>query len=159
MKENPSRIISKTPKRQVYLRKEEMGGLTVERQLEMNLVEGRMIATSRKGVNLVFGSNHDEISPVELLVSGIAGCSFGVLKIILENRKITYGGIHVNVRYEMADEKPNPVKQVWIEYAIKNPTTDIETLGRILEQVIKSCTVIQSVKAAIDVHEKITIVP
>ncbi|EOL42675.1 hypothetical protein RV11_GL002998 [Enterococcus phoeniculicola] len=130
----------------------------IERHLDLNEHEGKMRGTTRKNVNISFGSDEDQASPVELLVMSISGCSYGVLRIILENRKITYDSIHVDVDYLMEDAKPNKVTEVAIHFKIKNPSTDIDTLGRVLQQTIKSCTVIQSVKEAIQVNERITII-
>ena len=130
----------------------------IERHLDLNEDEGKMVATTRKQVKVSFGSEENQASPVELLAMSISGCSYGVLRIILENRKITYDSIHVDVDYLMEEVKPNKVTEVSIHFKIKKPSTDIDTLGRILQQTIKSCTVIQSVKEAIQINERITII-
>ncbi|WP_067393362.1 OsmC family protein [Enterococcus canis] len=129
----------------------------ITQHVDLDLDDHGMIATSKKGIKLHYGKGHDEFSPVELLVTSIAGCSFGVLRIILENRKITYDDIHVDIDYDMVDEKPQRVVAVRIHFYVKNPSADIDVMGRVLNQTIKSCPVIQSVKGSIEVNEQLTI--
>lgn len=130
----------------------------IKRHLDLTADEQGMIGTNHKGNQVRIGHGEQDTSPVELLATSISSCSFGVMRIILENRKITYDDLRVDVDWLMEDEKPNIVREVKVHFKIKNPSTDIEVLGRVLNQTIKSCTVIQSVKAAIKIDEKLSIV-
>ncbi|WP_122646261.1 OsmC family protein [Enterococcus mediterraneensis] len=130
----------------------------IERHLDLDADKEGMYSTTHKGNHVRIGHGDVDIAPSELLATAISGCSYGVLRTILDNRQITYDDIHVDVDWLMEDKKPNIVTEVSVHFKIKNPSADIEVLGRALNQTIKNCTIIQSVKSAIKIDEKLTVI-
>lgn len=110
---------------------------------------------------LAFGTLHissnEEIGfrPFQLLVSSIVGCSGGLLKTILEKKKIQYDSIEMDVKVERNPEEANKITKIALHFIVYGENLKEETLQKSLNLAMKNCSMAQSVKGAIEIVETI----
>jgi putative redox protein len=98
-------------------------------------------------VNTVFG-------PTELLVSSVVGCSGGVLRNILEKKRVTYNDIKVKVDVTMNEEaKVKKIDKILINFIFSGKNLDEKTIKDSVELTPKYCPMVQSIKDSIQVEE------
>ncbi|WAA09393.1 OsmC family protein [Fervidibacillus albus] len=109
--------------------------------------------------NLPYGELHiagDEnygFRPYQLMVSSIAVCSGGVLRKILEKKRIPIDDMKIKVEVERNEEKPNRIEKIHLHYLIKGDQLDPKKIEKSIELVRKNCSMAQSVEGAIDIEE------
>ncbi|WP_020061509.1 OsmC family protein [Bacillus sp. 123MFChir2] len=97
-------------------------------------------------------------TPLELLISSIAGCSAIVFRTILEKKRITYHEFTMETEIIRSETLSKPVKSVHIHYKIKAERITQEQLEKALELAMKNCTIVQSVKDSIEIIETIELI-
>lgn len=100
----------------------------------------------------------DGYSPLELLVSSIAGCSAIVFRTILEKKRITYDTFTIETEIGRSEALSKPVESVHLHYKIKAKNITEEQLDKALQLAVKNCTIVQSVKDSIKVTETIELI-
>ena len=96
-------------------------------------------------------------SPLQLLISSIAGCSAIVFRTILEKR-ITYDTFTIETEIGRSEALSKPVESVHLHYKIKAENITEEQLDKALQLAVKNCTIVQSVKDSIKVTETIELI-
>ncbi|MFJ8220424.1 MULTISPECIES: OsmC family protein [Bacillus cereus group] len=97
-------------------------------------------------------------SPLQLLVSSIAGCSAIVFRTILEKKRITYDTFTIETEIGRSEALSKPVESVHLHYKIKAQNITEEQLDKALQLAVKNCTIVQSIKDSIKVTETIELI-
>ena len=115
-------------------------------------IEGRFIVWS------ISDWKENGYSPLQLLVSSIAGCSAIVFRTILEKKRITYDTFTIETEIGRSEALSKPVESVHLHYKIKAQNITEEQLDKALQLAVKNCTIVQSVKDSIKVTETIELI-
>lgn len=94
-------------------------------------------------------------TPLELLVTSIAGCSAIVFQTILEKKRVSYEVFTIETEIKRSEQLPKPVTSVYLYYKIKTDCITKEQLEKVLALAVKNCTIAQSVKDSIEIIETI----
>ena len=95
--------------------------------------------------------------PVHLLVSSIAGCSGGLLKKVLEKKRIAFDTIHIDADVERNEEEVNRVTKIALHYTVFGKNLNSAQVQKSLGVAAKNCSMIESVKGAIEVVETVEV--
>lgn len=130
----------------------------MEKQLDITLngPSMRLQDNENQGV-IAIGHSAGDVAPVKLLQASAAACSLGTFRTILDNSKIDYQDISIHSEMTMAQERPHPVQKIVMTITVTGAKADSEKLQRILQMTTKACTVVQSIKQAIDITEQLEI--
>lgn len=99
-------------------------------------------------------SANDEFGfrPYQLLVSSIAVCSGGVMRKILERKRMPADHIAIEVKEVVRNEEiANRVEKIHLHFLIEGKTIEDEKMDKIMEVTEKNCSMFQSVKDSIQV--------
>lgn len=94
-------------------------------------------------------------TPLELLVTSIAGCSAIVFQTILEKKRVSYESFTIDTEITRSEQLPKPITSVHLHYKIKTDCITKEQLEKVLVLAVKNCTIAQSVKDSIEITETI----
>ncbi|MGN7388699.1 OsmC family protein [Sporosarcina sp. SAFN-015] len=101
-------------------------------------------------------SSNDEYGfrPYQLLVSSIAVCSGGVLRKILERKRLPANNITIEVKEVVRNEEiANRVEKVHLHFIIEREKIKDEQMEKIMHVTAKNCSMVQSVNESIEVVE------
>ncbi|EEL52135.1 OsmC [Bacillus cereus Rock3-44] len=97
-------------------------------------------------------------SPLQLLISSIAGCSAIVFRTILEKKRITYDAFTIEAEIGRSEALSKPVESVHLHYKIKAQNITEGQLDKALQLAVKNCTIVQSVKDSIKITETVELI-
>ncbi|ANB55961.1 osmC-like family protein [Anoxybacillus sp. B7M1] len=115
--------------------------------------------------NLEYGDLHvagDEtygFRPYQLLVSSIAVCSGGVLRKILEKKRLHIEDIKIRADVARNEKEANRVEAIHLHFMIKGSDLDERQVAKSLEIARKNCPMVQSVKGCIRITETFELIP
>lgn len=95
--------------------------------------------------------------PVQLLVSSLVGCSGGLLKKVMEKKRVAFDTIKMEVEIERNEEEANKVTKIVLHFIVFGKNLSISKVQKSLDLAIKNCAMIQSVNSAIEVVETIEV--
>ena len=101
-------------------------------------------------------SSNDEYGfrPYQLLVSSIAVCSGGVLRKILERKRMPANHIGIEVKEVVRnEEEANRVEKIHLHFLIEGEKIEDVQMDKIMELTRKNCSMVQSVIDSIEVIE------
>lgn len=113
--------------------------------------------------NLKFGELHiagdDEFGfrPYQLLVSSIVGCSGGVLRTILQKKRIEIEDMKVTTDVIRNDKNANIIEKIHIHYEMKGQNLDEKKIEHAIEIAKRNCPMVQAVKNNIEITETFSI--
>lgn len=124
--------------------------------MKFNLSDSGAFETNFEYGQLHISGNPDiGFRPVQLLVSSIAGCSGGVLKKVLEKKRISFDSIEIATEIERNEKEANRVTKIQLHYIVKGKNLIQDQLEKSLSVALKNCAMVQSVKDAIKIEESI----
>ncbi|WP_432360851.1 OsmC family protein [Sporosarcina sp. UB5] len=92
--------------------------------------------------------------PYQLLVSSIAVCSGGVLRKILERKRMPAKHIGIEVKEVVRNEEiANRVEKIHLHFLIEREVIEDSQMEKILHLTSKNCSMLQSVVDSIEVVE------
>lgn len=95
--------------------------------------------------------------PVQLLVSSLAGCSGGLLKRVLEKKRIVFDTIEIEADIERNEKEANKVTKINLHFIVFGDNLSQKQVQKSLELAVKNCSMIQSINSAIEVIETIEV--
>jgi putative redox protein len=113
----------------------------------------RVIAELKYGELPITGDSDHGYGPSELLVSSVAGCSGGVLRSILDKKRMDYDDIKITADVKTNNEKANRIEQIHLHFIIKGKNLEEQKMDEAVELTKKHCPMVQSVKDSIQVEE------
>jgi putative redox protein len=113
------------------------------------------IGTDSKGNQIEMGG--DNISPVQMLLLGVAGCMGMDVASVLQKKRQAVTGIEVQVTGHQPDEYPKPFHTVELAFTIKGEV-DPKAVERALElSRDKYCIVSQTLKYKVELKTSFTV--
>ncbi|WP_422122655.1 OsmC family protein [Planococcus sp. X10-3] len=91
--------------------------------------------------------------PYQLLVASLAVCSAGVIRKVLEKKRMPADDIQVEVKEVIRiDEEAGRIAKVHLHFIIKGDIDDSK-MDRVIELTRKNCSMVRSVEDSIEVVE------
>lgn len=102
----------------------------------------------------ISGNDEYGFRPYQLLVSSIAVCSGGVLRKILERKRLPAKNISIEVKEVVRNEEfANRVEKIHLHFIIEREKIKDEQMDKIMHLAAKNCSMLQSVTDSIEVVE------
>ncbi|WP_096201762.1 OsmC family protein [Bacillus sp. FJAT-45350] len=116
--------------------------------------------TTKVGFGELEVSGNDEYGfrPYQLLVSSVAVCSGGVLRKVLDKKRIGYNDIKVTADVARNPEGAQEIKSIHLHFILSGVETTEEKIKKSLEVTRKNCSMVQSVKDSIEVTESFEVI-
>ena len=112
------------------------------------------------GYAIQLGKEHGGASPLELVLTGLAGCTASDVISILQKKRQDVTAFQVHAHAERAAEHPKVFTHVLVEYIITGRNLELAAAERAVElSVTKYCPAINMLNKAVDIQTKITLVP
>lgn len=118
---------------------------------------GALVTELDFGTLTISGNSELGFRPFQLLVSSVAGCSGLVFKRILEKKRIAYERMEIEAEVEREKEGVSRIKKITLHFTVTGSHLDQEQVEKALAIATKNCSMVQSVKGAIDVVETVTV--
>ncbi|WP_332630905.1 OsmC family protein [Halalkalibacter flavus] len=121
--------------------------------MDFKMKENSFVTDLEYGQLEVSGNSEFGFRPYQLLVSSVAVCSGGVLRKILEKKRISYNDIRINADVKRNEAGANEVTDIHLHFKLYEVDTTKEKLEKIFELTRKNCPIYQSVKDSIRITE------
>lgn len=120
--------------------------------MKFEMTENGFQTETSYGTLQVSGNDEFGFRPYQLLISSIAVCSGGVMRKILERKRIPAENITIDVKevYRNA-EMANRVEKIHLHFIIEGIELDNEKMDKIMLVTENNCSMLQSVKDSIEV--------
>ncbi|MFC4319911.1 OsmC family protein [Litchfieldia salsa] len=106
----------------------------------------------------VAGDEQYGYRPFQLMVSAIVVCSGGVLRKILEKKRIHIEDITIKSEVERNESEANRIEKISIHYVITGKDLNEGKISQAIELANKNCPMTQSVKGSIEIEETFELV-
>lgn len=100
----------------------------------------------------ISGDEKSGFRPYQLLVSSIAVCSGGVLRQILDKKRMQYEDIQISADVTRNEDEANRVEAIHLHFTLEGDL-DEKKVEKALELTKKHCSMAQSVIGSIDLKE------
>ncbi|MDT8860948.1 OsmC family protein [Alkalihalobacillus sp. MEB130] len=121
--------------------------------MEYKMMENSFVTDLEFGQLEVSGNADYGFRPYQLLVSSVAVCSGGVLRKILEKKRLSYKDIRIKADVKRNEAGANEVTDIHLHFTLFDVDASDEKLGKIFELTRKNCPIYQSVKDSIRITE------
>lgn len=121
--------------------------------MEFTMKENSFVTDLEFGQLEVSGNADYGFRPYQLLVSSVAVCSGGVLRKVLDKKRISYKDIKIKVSVKRNEAGTNEVTDIHMHFVIVDTDATDEKLAKALEVTTKNCPIVQSVKNSINITE------
>jgi putative redox protein len=101
----------------------------------------------------IAGDEEYGFRPYQLMVSSIAVCSGGVLRKILEKKRIAFSDLRIQAVVTRNDEKAGRIEKIHLHYIITGEDLPLDKIEKSVELARKNCSMLQSVVDSIEVTE------
>ncbi len=126
--------------------------------MEFKMKDGGFLADLPYGELHVSGDEQFGFRPYQLMVSSIAVCSGGVLRKILQKKRLTVKDMHIHTKVERNEQEANRLEKIHLHYIIKGENLPEKHVEQAMELARKNCPMVQSVINSIEVTESFEIV-
>ncbi|MGD7008664.1 OsmC family protein [Metabacillus sp. 84] len=101
----------------------------------------------------VSGDEEYGFRPYQLMTASIAVCSGGVLRKILEKKRMDVEDIRIEANAERNEEEANRIERITVHFVIKGNSLKEDQIKKALELTRKNCSMVRSVESSIDIAE------
>lgn len=105
----------------------------------------------------VSGDEQHGYRPYQLFVASIAVCSGGVLRKVLDKKRLSYDDITVTADVQRNPEGAKEITKIHLHFQILSDTLKEEQVHKALEITRKNCPMVQSVIGKIEITETVEI--
>lgn len=127
--------------------------------MKFEMKENGFETTTSFGTLTVSGNEDYGFRPYQLLVSSVAVCSGGVLRNILEKMRMPADHISIEVKEVLRNpDIANRLEKIHLHFTIEGESLDETKMDRAFELMLKNCSMVQSVKDAIQIEETYEII-
>nr|WP_316570393.1 OsmC family protein [Neobacillus sp. YIM B06451] len=106
----------------------------------------------------VSGNEEAGFRPYQLMAASVAVCSGGILRTILEKKRLQVEDIEIHTEVDRNPHEVNRIETIHLHFIIKGNGLDEKQIEKALELVGKNCSMAQSVKGSIDIKETFELV-
>lgn len=96
--------------------------------------------------------------PYQLMAASIAGCSGGVLRQILEKKKLDVEDIEIQTEVTRNEAEANRIEKIALHYVIKGTNLEETKIKKAIDLVKRNCSMARSVEESIKIEETFEIV-
>ncbi|WP_191559632.1 OsmC family protein [Metabacillus idriensis] len=121
--------------------------------MEFKMREVGFSANFEYGELHIAGNEEYGFRPYQLMVSSIAVCSGGVLRGILEKKRIGVEDITIQAKVERNEEEANRIESIAIHYLLKGNDLSEEKIEQSIKLARKNCPMVRSVEDSIQITE------
>lgn len=121
-------------------------------EFNMKKEETGFTANFEYGTLHISGDEQSGFRPYQLLVSSIAVCSGGVLRQILDKKRMKYEDIHISADVTRNEKEANRVEAIHLHFTLEGDL-DEHKIEKALELTKKHCSMAQSVIGSIELEE------
>ncbi|WP_332691521.1 OsmC family protein [Halalkalibacter lacteus] len=121
--------------------------------MEFIMKENSFVTDLEYGQLEVSGNADFGFRPYQLLVSSVAVCSGGVLRKILDKKRIAYKDIRIKADVKRNEEGANEVMNIHLHFILYNVDASDEKIDKIMDITRKNCPIYQTVKNSIHITE------
>lgn len=112
----------------------------------------------RMGTKVESGGDGDGISPLEMVLTGLAGCTAMDVIAILQKKRQDVTGFEVRAHADRADDYPRVFTRIVIDYLVTGNGIDPAAVERAVElSSTKYCSVQAMIAKSAQIEHKITI--
>ncbi|MBD1379621.1 OsmC family protein [Metabacillus arenae] len=126
--------------------------------MEFKMKEAGFKTTFEYGELEISGNEEYGFRPYQLMVSSIAVCSGGVLRKILEKKRMKIEDITIKVDVQRNEAEANRIEKVHIHFLIKGEGLEKNKIEKAMELTRKNCSMVRSVEGSINIHETFEVV-
>ncbi|MGA9288274.1 MAG: OsmC family protein [Anaerobacillus sp.] len=126
-------------------------------EFNMKKEETGFTADFEYGTLHISGDDQFGFRPYQLLVSSVAVCSGGVLRQILDKKRMKFEDIKIQADVTRNEEEANRVEKIHLHFTLVGEL-DHQKVERALELTKKHCSMAQSVIGSIELKETFEIV-
>ncbi|MGB8000144.1 MAG: OsmC family protein [Anaerobacillus sp.] len=126
-------------------------------EFNMKKEETGFTADFEYGTLHISGDDQFGFRPYQLLVSSVAVCSGGVLRQILDKKRMKYEDIKIDADVTRNEEEANRVEKIHLHFTLVGEL-DQQKVERALELTKKHCSMAQSIIGSIELKETFEIV-
>lgn len=110
------------------------------------------------GASPAVGGDNDGFRPMELIATGLAGCTAMDVISILQKKQQQVSGFEVRVQAEQASEHPHVFTHIVIEYVVSGHHVDPAAVDRAIElSATKYCSAQAMLAKVVPIEHKVTI--
>lgn len=120
--------------------------------MELKMTENAFSVQLEYGELTISGDERHGFRPYQLLVSSVAACSGGVLRKVLQKKKLHVEDIAITAEAERVESEANRISKIRLHFRVKGDLGE-EQLRKSLEVTRRNCPIVQSVKDSIEVEE------
>ncbi|WP_027410729.1 OsmC family protein [Anoxybacteroides tepidamans] len=106
----------------------------------------------------IAGDETHGFRPYQLLVSSIAVCSGGVLRKILEKKRMHVDDMTIRADVTRNEQEANRIEAIHLHFAIKGSRLDATQVEKSLEVARRNCPMVRSVEGCIRITETFEII-
>ncbi|PLR66588.1 OsmC family protein [Bacillus sp. UMB0893] len=121
--------------------------------MEFKMREVGFSANFEYGELHIAGNEEYGFRPYQLMVSSIAVCSGGVLRGILEKKRLAVEDITIQAKVERNEEEANRIESIAIHYLLKGNDLSEEKIEQSIKLARKNCPMVRSVEDSIKITE------
>ncbi|MCP8971259.1 OsmC family protein [Ectobacillus ponti] len=96
--------------------------------------------------------------PCELLTASIAVCSGGIMRAILDKKRISYEDLSIQAEVERNEVEANRITRIHLHFVVKAEQLTAAQMEKVMAWTFKNCSMVQSVKESIQIEETFEIV-
>lgn len=126
--------------------------------MEFKMKEVGFYTETMNGRLDVAGDENHGFRPFQLLVSSVAVCSGGVLRKILEKKRLSYEDIQIKAEVERNPEVADRIEKIHLHFIVKGLEIEENQMEKIMVLTRKNCSMVQSVIGSIEVEETFEII-
>ncbi|MGO4889794.1 OsmC family protein [Anaerobacillus sp. MEB173] len=121
--------------------------------MEFKMKEHSFVTEVEFGELEVSGDAQYGYRPYQLLVSAIAVCSGGILRKVLQKKRLSYEDIQIKTEVTRNEAGAQEIEKIHMHFIIKGLEIEEEKMEKILAITEKNCSMVQSVKESIEITE------
>ncbi|WP_028401265.1 OsmC family protein [Ectobacillus panaciterrae] len=106
----------------------------------------------------VAGNSDFGFRPYQLMTASIAVCSGGVMRTILDKKRIAYEDITIQAEVERNEKEANRITKIALHFIIRARGVTREQMEKVMHLTAKNCSMVQSVKDSIEIVETFEII-
>ncbi|WP_139488086.1 OsmC family protein [Brevibacillus dissolubilis] len=121
--------------------------------MEFRMIDNAFELDAPFGRLQISGDDQYGFRPFQLLVSSVAVCSGGVLRKVLTKMRVPFDDITIKAEVERVKEEADRVSKIHLHFILTGTELSEEKVKKALDVTYKNCSMVQSVKDSIEIHE------
>lgn len=128
--------------------------------MDFQVKEQQIVGKLDYGSISISADSNIGFKPSELLVSSLVGCSGGVLRTILEKKRVSYQSITIDANVTRKEvNKISIIEKIDLTYSIFGRDLDEKSIKDSVKLVSKNCPINLSIKDCIKISESYRLIP